>query len=99
MTHKCTLQTKTSSQNALGEWLYTYTSASTPISCRMDPVSAMERMENTGRFDDVRFICFTESSNRVSVDNRVVYNAVTYRVKEAILDSTAHHWESIIAEL
>ena len=99
MTHTCTLQAKTSSQNELGEWTNTFTSASTPISCRMDPISAMERMEMQGRFDDVRYICFTESSNRISVDNQVVYNGTTYRVKEAIMDSEFHHWESLLAEL
>ena len=99
LTHKCIIETKASSQNELGEMLNTYTSASTPISCRMDPISAMERMEMQGRFDDVRYICFTESSNRISVDNRVVYNGIVYRVREAILDSTFHHWESLLAEL
>jgi len=99
MTHTCTLQTKASSQNELGEWTETFTSTATPIACRMDPITAMERMEMTGRFDDVRYLCFTESSNRISVDNRVIYNGTTYRVKEAILDSQFHHWETILSEL
>lgn len=99
LTHRCTLQTKASSQNELGEWTESYTSATSSIDCRMDPISAMERMEMQGRFDDVRFICFTESSNRITVDNRVVYNGIVYRVREAYLDSEFHHWESLLAEL
>ena len=99
MTHKCIKQSKASSQNSLGEWLITYTSATTPFSCRMDPVSAIESIELQGAYNDVRFICFSESSNKVSVDNRVIYNGKTYRVKESILDSEFHHWESLFSEL
>jgi len=99
LTHKCTLQAKSSSQNTLGEWSATYTSATTSISCRMSPISAMERMELQGRFDDVNYRLFTESSNRVSVDNRVVYNGTVYRVRECILDSNYHHWSSLLTEL
>lgn len=99
LTHRAALQTNASSQNELGEWIYTYTTASTPFDCRMSPISAFERMEPTGRFDDVRFRCFTESSNKISVDDRVVYNNTVYRVKEAILDSEYHHWSSLLAEL
>ena len=99
LVNKANLQTYTSSQNALGEWLNTYTSATTSFDCRMQPITAMERMEMQGRYDDVRFICFTESSNKISVNNRVVYNGATYRVKESYIDEDFHHWESLLAEL
>ncbi len=99
MSHRATLKIKASSQNALGEWSNTYTSATTSINCRMSPISAMERMELQGRFDDIRFKMFTESSNRVSVENQVMYNGKTYRVKEATIDSIYHHWEALLSEL
>lgn len=98
MTHKVSLQTKASSQNILGEWTNTWTTGS-PISCRMSPISAMERMELQGRYDDIRYRLFTESSNRVSVNNQVVYNGVVYRVRESILDSQYHHWSSLVSEV
>jgi hypothetical protein len=99
LTHTAAIQTNVSSQNELGEWLLTYTTSSTPFACRMSPITAMERIDPTGRFDDVRYRCFSESSTRISVDNRVVYNGTVYRVKEVILDSSYHHKSSLLAEL
>jgi hypothetical protein len=99
LVHKVQLQTYTSSQNALGEWLNTYTTTATPISCRMSPISAMERMDLSGRFDDVRFRCFCTSSAQITVNNRLVYNGKTYRVKESILESSYHHKIAYLTEL
>jgi hypothetical protein len=97
--HKIQLQTFASSQNDLGEQLLTYTTTATPISCRMSPLSAMERMDLTGRFDDVRFRCFCASSAQISVSNRAVYNGKIYRVKEVILESSYHHKVAYLTEL
>ena len=99
LVHNIQLQTFISSQNDLGEWLNTYTTTATPISCRMSPISAMERMDLSGRFDDVRFRCFCASSAQITVNNRVIYNEKIYRVKESILDSSYHHRVCYLTEL
>lgn len=90
------LQTKASSQNSLGEWSYSYTSASTPTICRLSPLSASERMNTTGRYDDVRFKCYLESGATITRDNRLIYNSETYRIKEAYLDSESHHITALL---
>jgi hypothetical protein len=89
--HNCYIQTKVSSQNDLGEWLFTYTTPSESFACRMSPISAMERIDLTGRFDDVRYRCFCMPDIDLTVDNRLVYNSEVYRVKESIVDSSVHH--------
>ena len=99
LVHNIQIQTFVSSQNDLGEWLNTYTTTTTPISCRMSPISAMERMDLSGRFDDVRFRCFCASSAQITVNNRVVYNGKTYRVKEELMDSNYHHKICYLTEL
>ncbi|MBE3094892.1 MAG: hypothetical protein IMZ52_07650 [Actinobacteria bacterium] len=99
LVHNSYIQTKYSSQNSLGEWLFTYSSSSTPFACRMSPLSAMERIDLTGRFDDVRYRCFCEPDIDLTVDNRLVYNSETYRVKEVITDSSYHHKVSYLTEL
>ena len=99
LVHRCSLQTYVSSQNELGEWQLTYTTSPTSFNCRMSPLSAMERIDNTGRFDDVKFRCFCASSTQITVNNRVVYNGNIYRVKEEILDSSFHHKTSYLTLL
>jgi len=84
-------QTKASSQNDLGEWTYSWTTGSTGVICRMSPLSAMERLDQTGRYDDVSYKCFCESSAAIIRGDRAVWNSDTYRIKEVILDSSKHH--------
>ena len=99
LTHSATLQTYASSQNSLGEWSLTYTTGATPFNCLMSPLSAMERIDLQGRFDDVRFRCFCASSTQITVNNRVVYNGTVYRVKESLIDSQYHHKVSYLTGL
>ena len=89
--HEITLQNKYSSQNILGEWNYIYSSASTTTDCRCSPISYSERIDSQGLFDDVRYKCFVDSDVLLSTNNRVIYNSDTYRVKDVIKDSNAHH--------
>lgn len=85
------LQTKSSSQNDFGEWSYSYASSTDQTKCRMSPLSAMERQDQSGRFDDVKYKCFCLSSASIARDNRLIWNGDTYRIKEVILDSSKHH--------
>ena len=94
--HEIFLQTSASAQNSLGEWLYTYTTSATGVDCRVSPLTNSERIDMTGRFDDVRYKCFTPASTSISKDNRVVYNSEVYRVKECSLDSNSHHRTSLL---
>ena len=99
LTHSCYIQTKASSQNYLGEWEYIWTSATTTTKCRMSPISAAERKDYPGRFDDVTFRGFFEPDSGVTVDNRIVYDSNTYLVREMILDSKEHHISTLLARL
>lgn len=90
------IQTKTSSQNILGEWINTYTSSTTPTKCRMVPIKVSERIDNTGLFDDVNYTCYCLSSASISRDNRVEYAGEYYRVKEMELDSSFHHKKALL---
>jgi len=89
--HSMYLENKYSSQNSLGEWTYTYSSSSSPTECRMSPLSASERLDQTGRFDDVKYKCFCLSSSSITRNNRLSWNDEYYRIKEVILDSQGHH--------
>jgi len=89
--HDIFLQTKASSSNELGEWEYTYTIATTATRCRMSPLSAKERTDQSGRFDDVRYKCFVPSSVNLQRDQRLEFRGETYQIKEVILDSSSHH--------
>ena len=99
LVHSCYIQTKATSQNYLGESTYTWTSASSTTKCRMSPISASERIEYPGRFEDVTFRGFFKNDAGVTIDNRIVYDGNTYTVKEKILDSKGHHISTLLVEL
>lgn len=85
------LRTRYSSQNILGEWSYTYSSSSTPTKCRIMPITASERIDTTGLFDNVKYKCFCLSSSSISRDSQIEYRSEYYRVKEVLMDSNFHH--------
>jgi len=90
------LRTRASSQNSLGEWTYSYTNATTSTKCRVSPLSATERIDQTGLYDDVRYKCFCLSSAAITRDSQIVYRGENYRVKEVIIDSSGHHKTALI---
>ena len=90
------LRTRSSSQNILGEWTYSYTNSSTPTICRVSPLSISERIDTTGLFDDVRYKCFCLSGANIRRDSQVVYAGENYRVKEVIIDSSFHHKTALL---
>ena len=93
------LRTRYSSQNELGEWTYSYSSSSTPTKCRLVPISAIERIDRTGLYDDVRYKCFCLSSSTIDRDSRVDYSGKIYRVKEVVIDSSHHHKTALLKEV
>ena len=95
--HTVTSQTATSSQNTLGEWTYSYANGSS-ITCRCSPISAEQRTELSGYYDDVKYHCFMDDSESVSRGDKLIYNSNTYRVKEVILDSNSHHKTCLLVE-
>ena len=95
----CYLQTRTSSQNSIREWIYSYTTAPSSTSCRMDPITASERIDRTGLYDDVKYTGFFEYSSRIDRDGRLVYNDEVYRIKEVVIDSESHHKEALLVLL
>ena len=85
------LQIRYSSQNEIGEWNYLYSSSATHTDCRMSPLTANERIDRTGLFDNVKYKCFVPSGTALSRDMRVEYRGDSYRVKDTIIDSSGHH--------
>ena len=85
------LRTRYSSQNLLREWNYTYSSSTTPTKCRVSPLSASERIDRTGLYDNVAYKCFCLSSASITRDSQIEYASEYYRVKQVIQDSSFHH--------
>ena len=69
LTHSSYLRTKASSQNAFGEWVYTWTTSTTTTPCRMSPITATERIEYPGRFEDVKYRGFFKAGASISINN------------------------------
>ena len=97
--NECYLQTSYSSQNEWKDWEYTYSSASTPTICRLTPITEFERMESIGRFDDVRYFGYFQSSASLTEGNRLVYQGNTYIIKESIITSDGHHKEVLLSQI
>jgi len=90
------LRTRASSQNQLGEWDYTYTDSTTATTCRVMPLTASERIDKTGLFDNVRYKCFCASSSTIHKDGQLTYRGEAYRVKEVLIDSSFHHKTALL---
>ena len=97
--HDMYLETKYSSQDVLGSWEYTFSSATSTTDCRMSPLSAMERRDVTGRYDDVKYKCFCKSSSSITRDQRLTWNNEDYRIKEVIIDSSGHHKTAYLVQV
>jgi len=93
------LRTRSSSQNLLGEWTYSYTTSTSPTPCRMVPIKVADRVENPGLFADVTYTCYCLSSASITRDSQVVYNSIPYRVKEMEMDSSFHHKKALLREV
>jgi len=89
--HTIYKSTHTSSQNDFGEMEHTYTDGTTPISCRINPLSNAERIDTTGIFDNVRYKAYMAADEDISRGDRVTYSSELYRVREVMIDSSSHH--------
>jgi len=95
----CHIGSYASSQNYLNEYTYTWTYATAGTKCRMDPVTASDRIEFKGKFEDVRYRGFFKSSSGINLNDRVKYQGKYYEIVECYFDSSFHHKETLIAEL
>ena len=96
--HTCTKGTSTSTQNSLGESKLTWTySGDSP--CRFSPVTASQRVEFIGLYDDVTFILFLPIDSGYTVNNRVKYEGLNYKINDIRPDSSHHHLTALVSEL
>jgi len=99
MIHDLYLQTTSSSQNAYGEWEKSYTTATTAIKCRVNPISAEDIRALPGVYDDVKYKVYCKSGAAITRDSRAQYNSITYRVKEVLDDSSHHNKKALLVLL
>jgi len=99
LVHSIYKRTLTSSQNMLGEWIYTYADGSIAVSCRINPISNRERIDAGGRWDDVRYICYMDYSESINTGDHVTYGGNDYRMKEVVIDSSSHNRKGYMVEL
>ena len=97
MIHNIYLQSSTSSQNSFGEWINTYTTASTAEECRVNPVSAEELIKLPGAYDDVKYKVYCKSGSTIDRGMKAVYESNTYKVREVLIDSSHHHKKAYLA--
>ena len=90
-------RTSTSSQNALGEWIYTYTTSTTAIKCRCSPVTGIRTTELQGFSDDIKYQCFMDADESVTRGDYLVFSSETYLVKDLTINSTDHHITALLA--
>ena len=95
--HEIYKKTPSSSQNALGEWIYIYVTSTTAIKCRCSPVTGKRVTELQGFSDDIKYQCFMGDSEDVSRGDYLIYASEEYRVKELIIDSSTHHITALLA--
>jgi len=88
-----------SSQNTLGEWKLSWIYGTSPVSCRASPITAEQRVELAGLYDNVRYTLFLPSSSHITINNRIVYEGDYYRINDIRFDSSHHHLTALISQL
>ena len=102
--HTCIKGTSVSSANSLGEWKLTQSYSGT-VECRASPITAAQRVEFIGLYDDVKYTLFLPSGTTLddgstwSVFNRVSYEGKYYKINDLRYDSSHHHVTALISEL
>ena len=97
--HTCYLGIKTTTTNALGEIKESWSYSTTATKCRMSPVSASQKLELPGEYQDVKYLAFFKPDVNISAGDRIKFNGNEYLIKSASLDSTSHHITASIMEL
>jgi len=97
LVHSIYLHVLSTTTNDFGETLETYTVGTSAISCRVNPLSNSERLDNTGLFDDVRYKVYMDDAESVVRGDRITYSSEVYKVREVQTDSSTHHKTAYIA--
>jgi len=105
--HKIYKSIATSSQNDFGEWNITYTTGTSPITCRVSPWTMTEELIlNRGQtvipvgvWDNVKYKCFMDVDEPIYAGDQIMYDSKIYRVKDVITNSTSHHKSILVVEL
>jgi hypothetical protein len=95
----CQLSTPASSQNSLGEWLYTWTYSSDDTKCRVVTTTAEETQRLPGKFNRVSLRMYLLSSAQIEDGYRLQYGNDEYLVRDVRLDSSFHHKTALLEKL
>ena len=91
LVHNIYKQTSTSSQNDIGEWTHTWTTGTSAIECRVNPITGKDDILLTGRYDDVQYKVYMRASESVYRGDQVSYSSEIYEVKDVRIDSSTHN--------
>jgi len=88
--------TQTVSSNALGEDIVTMTYDASGIKCRLVPVSAEQKRELPGEFEDIKFNAYFLSTQTITTDDEIHYNDNTFIVREVYTDSSGYVQKALL---
>jgi hypothetical protein len=87
----CTIQTKTESTGAMGGPAVTWANTYTDVPCRVDPGGGDAETVRNFALEGVSFWVLNVAYDQViSVENRVVYDSVTYEVR-GVIDNQSYN--------
>ena len=92
------IETKTSTTNAWGEEIASFTSSSSAIA-RVVPISDEMRITLQGEYKDVTHKAYLQSSTSLSYDDRILYNGDEFRIRSIITDSFNNHKTLLLERL
>jgi len=99
LTHKIYKRVATSSQNSLGEWVYSYTTSTSSINCRVAPVTFEITRDLPGELKNIKYIVLMDADEDIDMGDRCIYNSKEYFVVQSKIDSEGHHKTLYIKEL
>jgi len=99
LNHSCYKGTSASSQNSLGEWIYTWTYSTDEISCRALPITYAERVQAPTAYRDVTYKIYFPFGTGITIDNRLEYGGEYFRIVDIHPDSSHHHDTALVSRV
>jgi hypothetical protein len=89
--------TETTSKNDFGEDVESWNYEESGIKCRLVPISAKQKNEMPGEYEDVKYTGYFLSTQSLSTDDRIVYDSDTFRVREVYDDSSGYVRKTLLS--
>lgn len=90
--------TQSISSNAWDEDSESWNYEESGIRCRLQPISAVQRKELPGEFEDVKYNAYFLSTQTITTEDEIHFGDNSYRVREVMDDSSGYVRKALLSQ-